>query len=52
VEPMADLSELIGRNKKKGGFEAKKKTELCKNFIEGFCKYGDDCAFAHGVEEC
>ena len=32
-------------------FKIKYKTELCKYFeINGFCKYGDKCAYAHGKE--
>ena len=32
-------------------FKIKYKTELCKYFeINGYCKYGDKCAYAHGKE--
>ncbi len=32
-------------------FKKKYKTELCKYFeINGYCKYGDYCAYAHGKE--
>jgi len=32
-------------------FKIKYKTELCKYFeIDGYCKYGDKCAYAHGKE--
>ena len=32
-------------------FRKKYKTELCKYFeINGYCKYGDNCAYAHGKE--
>ena len=32
-------------------FKIKYKTELCKYFeINGYCKYGDRCAYAHGKE--
>jgi hypothetical protein len=46
------------QKKKKGKFKStaadfkvKYKTELCKYFeINGYCKYGESCAYAHGVE--
>jgi hypothetical protein len=32
-------------------FKVKYKTELCKYWsINGFCKFGDNCAYAHGIE--
>ena len=32
-------------------FKIKYKTELCKYYeIEGHCKYGNNCAYAHGIE--
>ena len=32
-------------------FNIKYKTELCKNYeIKGYCKYGENCAYAHGKE--
>ena len=47
------------KKKKKSGpfkstakdFKIKFKTELCKYYeINGYCKYGDSCAYAHGKE--
>jgi len=46
------------KKKKKGKFKStatdfkvKYKTELCKYYeINGYCKYGDSCAYAHGIE--
>jgi hypothetical protein len=36
---------------KASDFKIKYKTELCKFFeINGHCKYGDHCAYAHGIE--
>lgn len=29
----------------------KYKTEMCRNWEIGFCEYGENCVFAHGVEE-
>ena len=32
-------------------FKIKYKTELCKYYeIEGHCKYGNNCAYAHGID--
>lgn len=33
-------------------YRSKEKTELCKNWeVYGWCKYGNTCSFAHGIEE-
>ena len=32
-------------------FRMKYKTEVCRNWENGFCEFGDRCAFAHGYEE-
>jgi hypothetical protein len=32
-------------------YSPKYKTELCKNYPNGKCKYGENCSFAHGQEE-
>jgi hypothetical protein len=33
-------------------YEAKKKTELCRNFeMYGVCRYGDTCSYAHGSHQ-
>jgi hypothetical protein len=33
-------------------YEAKKKTELCRNFeMYGTRRYGNTCSYAHGVEQ-
>lgn len=29
----------------------KRKTKLCNNWLDNTCKYGDDCAFAHGIND-
>ena len=46
----------INKNKKKSGdtkdFRTKWKTEICHYWeMNGYCKYGDNCAFAHGEKE-
>ena len=41
-------NQFIGKAK---DFQVKYKTELCKYFeCNGYCKYGDRCAYAHGKE--
>lgn len=36
---------------KASDFKIKYKTELCKYYeLTGYCKFGDNCAYAHGVE--
>ena len=32
-------------------FKVKYKTEVCRNWEHGKCKFGDACAFAHGDHE-
>ena len=46
----------INKNKKKSGdtkdFRTKWKTEICHYWeMNNYCKYGDNCAFAHGENE-
>ncbi|CAG9328802.1 unnamed protein product [Blepharisma stoltei] len=36
---------------KEQDFQVKFKTEICKNWVNGFCPFGEACAFAHGKEE-
>ena len=35
--------------KKKSG--TRYKTEICKKWEAGFCEFGGNCAFAHGIQE-
>ena len=40
------------RSEDKNDFKSKWKTEMCHYWeMYGYCKYGDSCAFAHGIEE-
>jgi Zinc finger C-x8-C-x5-C-x3-H type (and similar) len=32
-------------------YNIKYKTEICKNWLSGQCKFGEFCIFAHGTEE-
>ena len=44
--------EVRQRRKQEEHGLIKFKTELCKSWCEnGYCRYGDNCKFAHGLEE-
>ena len=48
-QPSYDRNEGGGNNGGGFGGDNKYKTALCNNFqSEGFCKFGDNCKFAHG----
>lgn len=36
---------------RKEDFRRKYKTEICRFYESGNCKFGDNCAFAHGSKE-
>ena len=44
-------ANLILTEKPQTSFVTKFKTELCKNWQVGDCKFGSKCAFAHGFDE-
>ncbi|CAG9332503.1 unnamed protein product [Blepharisma stoltei] len=35
----------------KADFQTKFKSEICKNWENGYCEFGSECAFAHGESE-
>ncbi|OMJ72859.1 hypothetical protein SteCoe_28599 [Stentor coeruleus] len=37
--------------KRETDFKAKYKTEICRNWSQGICEFGEKCTFAHGEEE-
>mmetsp|Transcript_3802 Transcript_3802/g.3596 ORF Transcript_3802/g.3596 Transcript_3802/m.3596 type:complete len:154 (-) Transcript_3802:7-468(-) len=37
--------------KKGNDFSIRYKTEICKNWENGFCEFGEKCTFAHGEDE-
>ncbi|CAG9319204.1 unnamed protein product [Blepharisma stoltei] len=41
----------IVENTKEVDFTIKYKTEMCRNWENGKCEFGDSCAFAHGIHE-
>ena len=52
--PIKSITNINNNNYFKGkasDFKIKYKTELCKFYqINGHCKFGDNCAYAHGIE--
>lgn len=44
-------SKKLVKEVKEQDFQEKFKTEMCKNWGNGFCAFGETCAFAHGKEE-
>ncbi|CAD8133435.1 unnamed protein product [Paramecium octaurelia] len=53
VKPKKKRFETIEQKKQYiEEYTKKKKTELCKNYEAlGYCKFGDECSFAHGQRE-
>lgn len=41
----------IRRNYKESQLNFKYKTEVCKNWLSGECKFGEMCLFAHGLDD-
>ncbi|CAG9333694.1 unnamed protein product [Blepharisma stoltei] len=39
------------RSKKANDFSIRFKTEICRNWENGFCEFGEKCTFAHGQDE-
>ncbi|OMJ81003.1 hypothetical protein SteCoe_18616 [Stentor coeruleus] len=37
--------------KRETDFKAKYKTEICRNWSQGICEFGNKCTFAHGENE-
>lgn len=44
-------SQFSTMSKKREDLGIKFKTEMCRNWSLGLCKFGDKCAFAHGLED-
>ena len=50
-EKIINKSNKLPYKSNANDFKIKYKTELCKYYeINGFCKFGDNCAYAHGKE--
>ena len=42
---------IISRKLQSPDYNEKYKTELCRNWVNGFCSFDSKCVFAHGKEE-
>jgi len=49
--PLATSDKFTNSENAPISFQIKFKTEMCKNWQIGECKFGSKCSFAHGVEE-
>ena len=44
-------SQAISRKLHSPDYKEKYKTELCRNWLSGYCSFDNKCVFAHGNEE-
>ena len=51
VLPSSPRSPRVAKGKKDKASNKKYKMMICKNWEQGFCRFGDDCLFAHGERE-
>ena len=51
LPPLHPNSFAHKRASKAIDFEIKYKTEFCRSWEKGLCRYGENCAFAHGTQE-
>ena len=50
--PKIKYSNKIRYSEDRNDFKKKWKTEICHYWeMNGYCQYGDNCSFAHGIEE-
>ncbi|OMJ91140.1 hypothetical protein SteCoe_6404 [Stentor coeruleus] len=45
------MEYFLLKPKRETDFKAKYKTEICRNWTQGLCEFGDKCTFAHGYHE-
>lgn len=50
-QKLTDTSSALKKKSTKADFQQKFKSEMCKNWENGFCEFADQCAFAHGDNE-
>lgn len=48
---MALSQAILSRKLLSLDYNDKYKTELCRNWMAGFCSFDNECVFAHGKEE-
>lgn len=48
---MTSSQVIISRKLFCPDFKEKYKTELCRNWLNGFCSFENKCVFAHGKDE-
>jgi Zinc finger C-x8-C-x5-C-x3-H type (and similar) len=48
---MTSSQVIISRKLHSPEYKEKYKTELCRNWLNGFCSFETKCVFAHGQEE-
>lgn len=46
MDPQEILQQIGERE-----FRIKERTELCRNWLQNTCKFGEKCSFAHGIEQ-
>ena len=45
------MEQYCFKIKREVDFKAKFKTEVCRNWTQGTCEFGEKCTFAHGTSE-
>ena len=48
---MTSSQVILSRKLQSPDYNDKYKTELCRNWMAGFCSFESKCVFAHGKEE-
>lgn len=48
---MTSTQAILSRKLQSPDYNDKYKTELCRNWMAGFCSFESKCVFAHGKEE-
>lgn len=43
--------EFLSKSSTENDFKSKYKTEICRNWMQGSCEFGENCTFAHGYSE-